>query len=140
MSKIQEFFSAGGRRLFDAEKPVVDAFNDKYGRALAGAAAPQYRAERANPNPNQNPHQNPRTLAGQVLTSARRYSEQTRAVAGSVLSQKPSGSHVHRSAVSVLGSDKDARASQSVSAKARTIKRQNIVTMVTKRQISTKAK
>lgn len=136
MSKIQEFFSAGGRRLFDSEKPVVDAFNDKYGRALAGAAAREYRAERANPNPNQNP----RTLAGQVLTSATRYSEQTRAVAGSVLSQKPSGSHVHRSAVSVLGNDKDSRASQSVSAKARTIKRQNIVTMVTKRQISTKAK
>ncbi|GAB3455886.1 hypothetical protein GCM10027321_09110 [Massilia terrae] len=136
MSKIQEFFSAGGRRLFDSEKPVVDAFNDKYGRALAGASAPQHHAERANPKPNQNP----RTLAGQVITNATRYSEQTRVLAGSVLSQKPSGSHVHRLAASVLGSDKDARASQSVSAKARTIKRQSIVTMVTKRQISTKAK
>lgn len=136
MSKIQEFFSAGGRRLFDSEKPVVDAFNDKYGRALAGAAVPQHRAERANPQPDQHP----RAAAGRVLTSATRHSEQTRSLAGSVLSQKQSGSHLHRLAVSMLANDKDSRASQSVGAKSRTMKRLNIVTLAPKRLSSQKGK
>jgi hypothetical protein len=137
MSKIQEFFSAGGRRLFDSEKPVVDAFNDKYGRALAGADVPQHRAERADP---QAADQNARTLAGRVLASASRHSEQTRSLAGSVLSQRHSGSLVHRLAVNMLANEKDGRASQSVSAKARTIKRQNIATLVTKKLGSPKSR
>lgn len=30
MSKIEEYFSANGRALFDSERHVVDAFNKKY--------------------------------------------------------------------------------------------------------------
>jgi hypothetical protein len=136
MSKIQEFFSAGGRSLFDSEKPVVDAFNVKYGRALAGAVVPQNSAERVDPQAGQNT----RTLAGRVLTSAARHSEQTRLMAGSALSHKQTSSVLHRLAVNVLANDKDSRASQSVSAKSRTMKRLNIVTVASKKLSSQKGK
>lgn len=136
MSKIQEFFNAGGRSLFDSEKPVVDAFNVKYGRALAGAIVSQNRAERADPQARQNAS----TLAGRVLTSAARHSEQTRSLAGSVLLQKQAGSVLHRLAVNVLANDKDSRAPQSVSAKSRTMKRKHKVTVVPKKLSSQKGK
>ncbi|WP_371765632.1 hypothetical protein [Massilia sp.] len=136
MSKIQERFSAGGRRLFDSEKPVVDAFNDKYGRALAGSVLSQHRPERVNSQP----AQSERVLAERVLAGGARYSEQTRMLAGSVLAQQPSRTHVERLAASALGNDKDARTSQSVGAKSRTIKRLNIVTLAPKRLSSQKNK
>lgn len=136
MSKIQEFFSAGGRRLFDSEKPVVDAFNDKYGHALAGAALSQPRAEHASPQSDQNQ----RAAAVRALTGAARRSEQMRALAGSMLTQTYSGSYTHRAAISALGNDRDVRASQSVGAKSRTMKRLNIVTLPPKRLGSQKVK
>lgn len=136
MSKIQEFFSAGGRSLFDSEKPVVDAFNVKYGRALAGTVVPQNHAERADPQANQNTG----ALAGRVLITPARHSEQTRLLAGSALSQRQAGSVLHRLAGNVFANDKDGRASQSVGAKSRTMKRLNIVTLAPKKLSSQKVK
>lgn len=103
MSKIQAFFSADGRRLFESEKPAVEAFNHKYARALSAAILPQQRNERSNPM----------TV---MVTTVRRVTN------------------------GQLVDDKDGRTSQSVSAKSRTMKRQNLATMVTKRQISPKAR
>ena len=39
MSKIQDAFSARGRRLFESEKPAVDAFNAKYARTIPDSQA-----------------------------------------------------------------------------------------------------
>jgi hypothetical protein len=132
MSKIQEFFSAGGRRLFDSEKPVVDAFNDKYSRVLTAAVVPQRRAERADPQSGQNRP----PLEARVLASGKRFSEQTRVLAASVLTQKQSGAHVQRLAATVLGSDKEHRGSPSVSAQARNIKRQKNITVLASKKLT----
>jgi hypothetical protein len=125
MSKIQAFFSADGRRLFESEKPAVEAFNHKYARALASTVLPQGAdvRERASAVPPQGT--NVRAVAGAVLTQ--------RGMAGVVVTTR-------RLIGDQIVSDKNVRAPQSVSAKARTIKRQSIVPMLTKKLGSQKSK
>jgi hypothetical protein len=98
MSKIEALFSAGGRGLFESERPAVEAFKEKYARALASAAGSQQRGERSKP------------AAGVVVTTVRRL------------------------AATQLAYEKEVRASKSVSAQARTIKRQkNLANLVSKK-------
>jgi hypothetical protein len=41
MTKIQNVFNARGRRLFESEKPAVDAFNVKYAHVSKAVAQPR---------------------------------------------------------------------------------------------------
>jgi len=142
MSKIQEFFSADGRRLFDSEKRVVDAFNDKYSRALSGAIPRQRPDERANGHSGQNE----RGLAERALASsalagkAHIYAGMVSVQRGGERVNPQSGANVRRLAGSVLGNDKDARTTQSVSSKSRAIKRQNMATLVAKKLSAQRSK
>jgi hypothetical protein len=135
MSKIQERFSAAGRRLFDSEKPVVDAFNAKYGRALSVVAVSERRAERVSPQS----AQSMRATAENVVSNTR-FSERTRLLAASILTQTLSSSDVERLAGEVLRIDKDGREGQSFGTKARMVKRKNAPQLLTKKLSAPKSR
>ena len=143
MSKIQEVFAAGGRRLFASEKPVVDAFNDKYGRVLGGAISGQHFAERAKPVP----AQKSAVRAVQVLVNGTVVTGSTHELAAALLAQTRtkrgatnSQRFVRSLAATVLGNDKGDRSPKTMSSKARSLKRQNQPAMVAKRLSAQKSK